>query len=218
MTKKTPLVALAAVLASAGPAGRAPAAAQPDRVAPLSESPSQLRVSGHISGLYPGARKSMRVTVRNGLDYPVRLLWVRADAAHAGPRCPGATVITGTARPRVRIRPHAARAVGLSIAMRGDAPNACQAATFPLRFSAQARVQGRPGEVGNEESGGTVRPGAGQGQDEGEGLGGETTQAGGGGGLPFTGHKLAAIALAAITLLGAGAALRRFDGPARRGP
>jgi hypothetical protein len=106
----------------------------------------------------------MRVTVRNGLDYPARLLWVQADVADAGPRFPSATLITSPARPRVRIRPHAARAVKLAIAMRGDASNACQAATFPLRFSAQARVQGRPGAVGGGELGGTLRAKRGQGQ------------------------------------------------------
>jgi hypothetical protein len=211
---KAPLLALAVVLASGASAHGALATTQSDRAAREAvaggESSSSLRVSGHVTGLYPGASKLMRVSVRNGLGHPVELRWVRATVLDAGPDCSRENLVAQRNRNHLPIEPHRTRALRMRIGMRSGASNACQGATFPLRFRAQAAVESEvSGAQGNEGEGGAPGRGA-------DGAGG-TTSRGGGNGLPFTGLELAVMALAAMALLGAGITLRRLSDSPRRG-
>jgi hypothetical protein len=215
---KAPHLALAVVLASGASAHGALAATQPDRpvrgAVAGGESSSSLLVSGHVTGLYPGASKLMRVSVRNGLGHAVELRWVRATVLDAGPECSRENLVAQPNRQHVPIEPHRTRALRLRISMRSRASNACQGATFPLRFRAQAAVESEvSGAQGGEGDAGGGAPGRGA-----DRAGGTTNGGGGGGnGLPFTGLELAVMALAAMALLGAGITLRRLSDSPRRG-
>jgi hypothetical protein len=96
-----------------------------------------IAVSGHLMGLYPGSEKRMRVKVRNRLRHPVKVRSVRAIVRRAGPGCPARNLVARAYRGSQRIPPHRARRVGLAIAMRPRAPDACQGTRFPLHLKAR---------------------------------------------------------------------------------
>lgn len=206
MRSKAPYVALAIVLASAAAAYAAIAGIPADGAtlgtATAGESSSPLRVSGYVTGLYPGASKSMTVTVRNPLGDPVEVRWVGAKVRDAGPDCRGENLVAQPSRQQVQIEPHGVSGLELEISMRPSAPDVCQGATFPLRFRARALVAGETS---------AAHAGDGSNRTASTGQGGATS-----GGLPYTGLVLVALALAAAALLYTGIALRGRTPTTRR--
>jgi hypothetical protein len=100
---------------------------------------SDVRVSGHVSGLFPGARKGLRLEVRNGSRRWAVVRAIRADVAAGATGCPPrylSTVAKDLAYPR--IRPHKTRRIGVRVRMWPAAPDACQGVKFPLRFRIRA--------------------------------------------------------------------------------
>jgi hypothetical protein len=105
-------------------------------------NPIRVKVSGHVAGLYPGARRRMPTTVRNDYGSPVRLDSIRVRAAAAGPGCSAGNLrVRGFRGARRVIGGHRATRVPVRVAMLASAPDACQGARFPLRF--RAHVSGR---------------------------------------------------------------------------
>jgi hypothetical protein len=98
----------------------------------------------------------------------------------------------------------------LDVRLSNDSANACQGATWPLAFSAQATPSGStpsggagPGAAGSDTSGGS-------GDTSGSGTAGGAPGGGdppGGGGLAFTGANLWMEIIAAVIALTAGVAL-----------
>jgi hypothetical protein len=103
-----------------------------DRIAPV------LRVHGRVIGLFPGARKRMRVTVRNTgrSTLVVTSITVRVDDASSA--CPGTNVRIRPFSGRVRVRASGSVMILLRARMPRSVPDACQGARFSLRFSARA--------------------------------------------------------------------------------
>jgi hypothetical protein len=100
---------------------------------------TQLTVGGRVSGLYPGARKGLRVRVANGSRRPVTVTAIRAQAGLAQPGCTAKNVrITGY-RGKLRVKRHHPRQVRVPITMDLQAPSACQGARFPLSFAVKLR-------------------------------------------------------------------------------
>jgi hypothetical protein len=109
------------------------------------KSPSRLHASGRARGLYPGGRKRTLVAVRNSFDHPVKVRWVRTKVKDAGPLCSRHNLLARRSRGlrqlsdgrwrHARVPPHTSRWVRVRILMRQPAPDACQGATFPLRFT-----------------------------------------------------------------------------------
>jgi hypothetical protein len=102
---------------------------------------SDLRVHGRIKGLYPGARKRLRVRVRNTYPRHARVRLVRTSVRSAGPDCSRANLhVRGN--PRTRWIPaHSKILIRLRVRMSASAPDACQGATWPLRY--RVRVERR---------------------------------------------------------------------------
>jgi hypothetical protein len=100
---------------------------------------SDVRVSGHVNGLFPGARKGLRLKVRNGSRRWAVVRAIRADVTAGTTACPPrylSTVAKDLGYPR--IRPHKTRRIGVRIRMWPGAPDACQGVKFPLRFRIRA--------------------------------------------------------------------------------
>jgi hypothetical protein len=100
---------------------------------------SHLRVSGHVEGLYPGARKGLRLELRNGSRHWTVVRAVSAAVTDGSPGCSPrflSTVPRDLKHPR--IRPHKTRRLGIRVRMWPGAPDACQGATFPVRFKVRA--------------------------------------------------------------------------------
>jgi hypothetical protein len=102
-------------------------------------SASAIRVSGHVNGLFPGARKGLRLKMRNGSRRWAVVRAVKADVTAGTVGCPPrylSTVPKDLGSPR--IRPHKTRRIGVRIRMWPGAPDSCQGVRFPLRFKLRA--------------------------------------------------------------------------------
>ena len=114
------------------------AAAVPRPAPPSTPSPNArtVVVHGRVRGLFPGARKQMRVVLRNTTPETVRLTGITAVVANASPTCRARNVsVRGFVGSRT-IPALASIRVPLRSRMRPKAPNACQGARFPVRFTA----------------------------------------------------------------------------------
>ena len=93
-------------------------------------------VRGHVSGLYPGVRKHMRVVVRNPESFAVRVTRVTAGVSNASRACRARNVRIVRFTGSRTIPGHGRIRIYLPTRMRRRAPNACQGARFPVRFTA----------------------------------------------------------------------------------
>lgn len=93
-------------------------------------------VHGHVSGLYPGARKQMRIVVRNPQTFPVRVTQVTARVSNASSTCRSRNVRIVRFTGSRAIAGHGRIRISLSSRMRRKAPNACQGLRFPVTFTA----------------------------------------------------------------------------------
>jgi len=103
----------------------------------------RLALSGRVEGLRPGVPQPLRVRAANRTK---RTLWLRSAAARvhdASPACPGLLLTVRPYRGRLKLRPREVRTLALPTVLGAEAPDACQSAIFPLRFSARARKAGR---------------------------------------------------------------------------
>jgi hypothetical protein len=101
---------------------------------------SHLRVSGHVLGLYPEARRWIGVVIRNRSSRRALVRAVRADVVRGAPGCSRDNLATAPKHLRhPRIRPHRSRRTRIRVRMLGRAPDACQGVRFPLRFKLRVR-------------------------------------------------------------------------------
>jgi hypothetical protein len=110
------------------------------------------------------------------------------------------------------VAPQASASVALDVRLSNDSANACQGATWPLAFSAQATPSGSTpsgsagaGAAGGDTSGGSGGTSADSGGTAGGAPGGG--DAPGGGGLAFTGANLWTEVIAGVIALAAGLGL-----------
>jgi hypothetical protein len=103
--------------------------------------PVGFRLSGSVDGLYPGARRSLKVTVRNPFARTMRLVALRADVRRANGACSAANVEVQPFRGRLRIPGRRRRIVRLLVMMAPTAAEQCQRARFPIRFRGRAMLR-----------------------------------------------------------------------------
>lgn len=125
------MVLVAAALTSAVAVPRSPVV----RVDPASRV-RPFVVHGHVSGLYPGVRKQMRIIVRNPQSFTVRVTQVTARVSNASIACRSRNVRIVRFTGSRTIPGHGRIRIYLSSRMRRRAPNACQGARFPVTFTA----------------------------------------------------------------------------------
>jgi hypothetical protein len=94
------------------------------------------------SHLYPGATKTMRVTIRNPYRFAIRVAPVHATVAATTNRanCRGSRANLRVSMPKrtLKIRGHRAGLLSLVVLMPKTVANACQAATFKITLKAHA--------------------------------------------------------------------------------
>ena len=123
------------VLAMAGAVAVLPAAG---RAGPADV---EFRVSGSVTGLFPGARRLMAVRVQNPYRRPLRLLSVAADVGQARRYCTASNLTLRPFRGRLSIPPRSARVVRLGVALEPTAAQDCSGGRFPLRFRAKGLLR-----------------------------------------------------------------------------
>ncbi len=126
---------LAAALAQAAERGLDPAEpiARPAR--------ARYTVTGRVVGLFPGARTTMRLTVRNPNPYPIKVRRIRTTVRSRVASCPSKTVrvarFRGVRRVPARSRIH----LRVRVRMVPKAPDSCAGRRYRLSFrGAGARV------------------------------------------------------------------------------
>jgi hypothetical protein len=125
---------LVAVLVVGGAASSRPWEDDPGGRAPT----PTFRISGHVVGLFPGKRTTMRVRVRNPYRFPIVVRSVRAGVKRASASCRGTNVVVSAFRGSRRIRPRGRIVVRMDVRMRRSAPGACESARLPIVFSGKA--------------------------------------------------------------------------------
>jgi hypothetical protein len=135
------LLALAATaLAAHRPAQPAPP--QTGRLVMLASTGGFRLQTVAASHLYPGATKTMRVTIRNPYRFGIRVPAVHATIAAATSKagCRGLRTNLRMRVPRrtLRIRGHRAGVLSIAVLMPKTVANACQAATFKITLRARA--------------------------------------------------------------------------------
>lgn len=98
-----------------------------------------VKISGHVTGMYPGRVATVRVRVRNLGKKAVTVKKVSATVGDAGPGCDSANLIVKRARRKLHISPGGRAKLKLKATMLPDAPDACQGLAFPLAFHAKVR-------------------------------------------------------------------------------
>jgi hypothetical protein len=122
-------VALAVVgLAFAAPGPHAASAKKPHLV-----------LKGHVTNLWPGATRKMRLSVKSPYPYKVLVRSIRVKVRSGkGPigTCPASAISVKKWRGKLKIKPHGVKRVVLVVTMKRTAPDSCQGALIPLAFSA----------------------------------------------------------------------------------
>jgi hypothetical protein len=115
--------------------------AQADRDAPdpvpARRASARFALRGAVQGLYPGDRARMPVVVRNRTRRTLELGRVSARIADAVPGCPARYLIVRRFRGERIVPARGSVRVFLKVRLRRSAPDACQAARFPLTFVAE---------------------------------------------------------------------------------
>lgn len=103
---------------------------------PSAHADDRFTIAGEIDGLYPGAARTLDATVTNPYPFAIRVSSVTVIVGDAGPSCPATMLEVGGSAGGVEVAGHATGIVLLEVRMEMRAPDACQGATWPLRFTA----------------------------------------------------------------------------------
>jgi hypothetical protein len=91
-------------------------------------------LAGHVSGLYPGARRRLLIVVRNRERRPLRVGSVTTRVRDASAACSGRNLHVSRFRGRLRLAGRGSRRIAVRVWMRPESPAAWQGAVFPLVF------------------------------------------------------------------------------------
>jgi hypothetical protein len=101
-----------------------------------------LTVSGSVENLQPGVPSVLTAMVRNNLSHPVRLRKLRLRIGDAGAACPRSMLNAKPMRARKALRAHRTRRIPVTVTLLATAPDACQRASFPIRYEVRAQAPG----------------------------------------------------------------------------
>lgn len=98
------------------------------------------RLTGHVSGLYPGVHKRLVIVVRNRGRKAIRVRSITTRVRNAKGGCSGRNVHVSRWRGRLRVRGRSSRRVKVGVWLLPDSPNVCQGALFRLVFRGRATL------------------------------------------------------------------------------
>jgi hypothetical protein len=101
-------------------------------------SAAGFKLSGHVTGLYPGQRKRLVIVVRNRGSRPLRVSTVTTRVRDASGACKARNLRVAAFRGALLVAGHRSRSVVVRASMRADSPTACQGAVFRLAFHGRA--------------------------------------------------------------------------------
>lgn len=128
------MLVLATAIAHA--AERASPPATPSSSAPVgTAAPARFRIAGHVTGLYPGSKSRLRLTLRNPNPYPIRVTKIRTSVqVPAGSACPARSIQIKRFAGSRRIAARAVVRVKVKVSMRAMVPNGCAGQRYRLAY------------------------------------------------------------------------------------
>lgn len=99
-------------------------------------------ITGKVSGLYPGAVKPLVLTVANHESFAIIVLSLKTTAGAAKTGCGAVNLTVTSFSGQLHVAAGKTAHVTVHAKMAHSAPNACQKAVFPLRYSGQAKKAG----------------------------------------------------------------------------
>jgi hypothetical protein len=110
----------------------------PSPPSPPSPSTTSFTIAGDVTGLYPGATRSLTLTVTDRRTFPILVTSITTAVGGGRPGCPAADLRVGPFTGGVSVAGEGSAQVVVTVSMLRSAPNACQGAVFPLSYHGTA--------------------------------------------------------------------------------
>jgi hypothetical protein len=114
------------------------AAPHASRLVPAAAKDGSFRIAGSVGGLYPGLTKPLKLTVSNPQHFAIVVTSVTVAVGDASQGCKAGNIAVTDFSGRRRVGAKDSARVTLQITLVHEAPDACQGALFPLRYSGRA--------------------------------------------------------------------------------
>ncbi|HEY7136164.1 MAG TPA: hypothetical protein VIB48_13965 [Acidimicrobiia bacterium] len=95
-------------------------------------------LTGDVAGLFPGGTRNLQVRITNPTNTAMRVTTVTVTVHDASVACRAPNLVADSYTGKAYVGRHGATSVTIPVRMVRTAPNACQNATFPLVFRAEA--------------------------------------------------------------------------------
>jgi hypothetical protein len=95
-------------------------------------------VSGHVTGLYPGATKRLRLTLRNPNPFPITVKQVRTSVRSSIAGCPSKSIRVRPFKGSKRVGPRSKAKVKVAVTMSPTVPQACAGRRYRLTYRGKA--------------------------------------------------------------------------------
>lgn len=106
-----------------------------------SAAPSRFRISGGVTGLYPGATLPLVLTISNPQPFAIVVTSVTVGVGDASAACPSSNLSVSQFSGTLTVPAQGSTAIALSATLAHSAGNGCQGAVFPLQYAATAVKQ-----------------------------------------------------------------------------
>lgn len=113
-------------------------ASEPAQVGPSAANTAAFTISGKVSGLYPGAVRSLKLTVTNHESFAIVVTSLTTTVGAARATCGASNLTVTSFSGRLRVPARGKASTSVHAKMAHSAPNACQGAVFPLRYAGKA--------------------------------------------------------------------------------
>jgi hypothetical protein len=111
------------------------AEAQPTETA---DKPNGFMIAGSVHGLYPGKVAALALTVTNPLPFAIKVTSITIVVSDANPGCAAANAMVTSFSGSLAVPKLGSAVATVQFTLFHSAPNACQGAVFPLKYSGEA--------------------------------------------------------------------------------
>jgi hypothetical protein len=102
-------------------------------------STKPFRIAGRITGLFPGKRALLTLTVTNPDGFAIKVTSIQTTVTSPSAHCAGANVIVSHFTGNAVVSARSSRKLAVQVTMRRGTPNACQGRVFPFHYRGVAK-------------------------------------------------------------------------------
>lgn len=104
----------------------------------VSTTPGRFGIAGAVGGLYPGASAQLVLTVTNPLHFAIVVTSISTTVGSPSAGCVASNLTVAAFSGQLTVAAGGSAQVSVPVALSHAAPDACQAAVFPLQYSGVA--------------------------------------------------------------------------------